>query len=109
MTRDWTFTLPLAGTWYNLWSDLIVQDPSFVDRTFSNAPYVPNMVCELKFQNQTPGATITRSDSKRESGFQLTGGSWDVDRSQSNAIDLNNMNFQTDTAASVLYVKITSL
>ena len=108
MTRDWLFILPNAGVWYNLWT-LITSDPTFLNSTFSNAPYVPSTVCNLKFQNQTPGANIYRSDSKLEGGFQLTGGSWDEDRAPVNAIDLNNNNFKSDTAGAKLYVKITSL
>ena len=107
MTRDFTFTLATANVWYNIWS-LIKSDASFTDLYFGNSPYVPNMVCEFKFQNQTPGANIYRSDSKLEGGFDLTGGSWDRDASNLNSIDLNNQNFKTDTAGAVLYVKITA-
>ena len=107
MTRDWTFTLANANQWYNLWS-LILTDPSFTDSTLSNSPFVSKMACELKFQNLTNGSNIYRSDSKLEAGFQLPGGSWDVDRSDSNSIDLSNCNFQPDTAGAKLYVKITS-
>jgi len=105
MTRDWVFTLPLAGFWYNLW-DLIVADPSFTDPIFSNAPFIPSMVCNLKFQNQTPGSNIYRTDSKKEVGFGLSGGSWDEDRSDRNVTDLKNQYFSTDTAGASLYVKI---
>jgi len=106
MTRDWSFTLPVANQWYNLWKDLISKDTSFTDSTFSNAPFVPNRVCEFKYQNQTAGSNVQLSDSKKEVGMGLTGGSWDVQRSNRNTIDLTNKNFQTDTAGTVLYVAI---
>ena len=107
MTRDWTFTLKTVNQWYNLWT-LIQADKSYTDPTFSNSPYVPNMVRELKFQNKTAGSNIYRSDSKLESGFQLSSFSWDVDRAEGNTIDLTNCNFQSDTANAILYVKITA-
>jgi hypothetical protein len=108
MTRDWVFTLTTPGLWYNLWT-LIQADASFTDPTFSNSPYVPSSVSELKFQNQTAGSVVYRSDNKLEAGFQLTSYSWDVDRSGGhNCIDLKNTNFSTNLAGSKLYVKITS-
>jgi hypothetical protein len=107
MTRDFTFVLTAANQWYNLWNDLITKDSSY-DATASYGPFVPSAVCELKFQNQVPGVNIYRSDSKLESGFLLTGGSWDVDRADRNSIDLKNNNFKSDTAGAKLYVKITS-
>ena len=108
MTTDWTFTLITANQWYNLWT-LITNDPSFTDSKFTSGNYVPNMVCELKYQNQTAGSNITLSDNKLESGFILTGGSWDVSRSSTNTIDLNRRNFKSDTAGTVIYVSIVSL
>lgn len=109
MVRSWSFNITNLNTWLNLWDDLITKDPSFTDRTFSKAPYVPSMVCELKYQNTSPGTTVEKSDSKKEAGFQLTGGSWDVDRSDRNAINLKNVNFKVDTNPTVLYVSITAI
>ena len=108
MTRDWTFTLTNANQWYNLWADLISKDTSFQDASFGNAPYIPNMCCEIKFQSTTTGVNISKSDSKEQSGFKLSGLSWDVDRSTSNNLNLNNYNFMSDTASGTLYVKITA-
>ena len=72
MTRDFTFVLTAANQWYNLWNDLITKDSSY-DATASYGPFVPSVVCELKFQNQVPGVNIYRSDSKLESGFRIHG------------------------------------
>ena len=106
MTRDWTFTLSNANQWYNLWT-LIASDPSYTDPTFTHAPYIPSNVKELKYQNQSNGGNIYVSGSKKEFGFQLTSGSWDVSRAASGAsIDLQNRNFQTDTSGAILYVSI---
>jgi hypothetical protein len=105
MTRSWNFTLSTANVWYNLWT-LIKADPSFTDFTFGNSPYVPNMVSQLKWQNNTPGSNLYKSDSKLEAGFGLPGASWDVDFAQSNNIDLNNVNFKTDTEGATFYVSI---
>lgn len=103
MERDWTFTLTNAGQVYNLWYDLIL--PTITDRTFGNSPYVPGMVAELETQNQTAGANITRRTSTT-GGFQLSSGSWDINRSMSNIIDLKRYNFVTDTGGAVLYVQV---
>src|SRR5271163_4761075 len=107
MTRSWNFTFIAANTVYSLWS-LIQADKSWSDPTFSNSAYVPNQVCEYKFQNLTDGANFFRADSKKEAGFQLTSGSWDVDRSDRNNINLMNEYWSTDTVGAVLYVKVTS-
>ena len=98
MTRNWTFTLTDITKTYNLWNDLIV--PTVLDLTFSNVPYIPKMVQELKVQNQTAGATVTWSK------FALSGGSWDVKRAATNTIDLTKETILVDTNPTVLYVAI---
>ena len=113
MTRDWNFTLTSStattGTliYTNLWT-LITSDSSFKDPYFGNAPFVPNLVTMLKYQNQTPGANIYIADNKLKGGFQLTGGSWDVRNATTDSIDLTNVNFASDTNGAVLYVEITA-
>lgn len=107
MTRDWSFTLQNVGQWYNLWYDLIALDPSF-DTYGATAPFIPSIVCQLEYQNQTPGAAVECSDSKKQQGFQLTGASWDIKSSNNNSIDLKNRNFKADTVNTVLYVAIIS-
>src|SRR5438132_12361999 len=109
MTRSWNFSLLQPQKWYNLWYDLIVKDPSFLDSTFSNSEFVASQVAELEIQNQTPGSTVTRGDGKKENGFALTGGSWDVNRNERNVIDLKNVNLQTDLGGSQVYVSCVSV
>lgn len=106
MTRSWSFSLTDPTKWYSLWNDLIA--PTITDKTFGNSPFVPSTVCEIEYQNQTPGAIIEKSDSRKQAGFQLTGGSWDVNRSNRNDIDLKNVYFKPDTNPTVIYVSITA-
>jgi hypothetical protein len=98
MTRNWTFTLTDITKTYNLWNDLIA--PTVLDLTFSNVPYIPKTVQELKVQNQTAGTISTWSS------IQLSGGSWDVKRAAVNSIDLSKETLSTDTNPTVLYVAI---
>lgn len=105
MTRDFTFQIPNSGQWYNLWDDFIARQIGF-DPTFSNSPYLTNMVSSLEYQNQTPGANIQVSDNKKSVGFNLSGASWDRITSNANTIDLKNKNFMTDTPGATVYVAI---
>ena len=115
MTRSWSFTLKpilnngvVSPTWYNLWT-LITGDSSFTDPYFGNAPFVPNMVEELEIQNQTPGATLQRSDdSELEAGLRVTGNAADLRRAVKSNIDLKRVNLLTDTNPTVVYVGITA-
>jgi hypothetical protein len=109
MTRSWSFSFTTTGTFFNLWNDLISKDATFTDQYFGNAPFVPSMVTELEYQNQTPGSNFGFAfDSKKEAGFNLTGASWDIRRGSRNNIDLKSVYIKTDTNPSVLYVSITA-
>lgn len=107
MQRDFYFTLATPLQWYNVWT-LITQDSTFVDATFTNAPYVPTMVQEFQWQNQTSGATVQESDNKKEAGLQGSSGGGNLRRSSVNSINLKNLYFMTDTASTQLYVSITA-
>src|SRR6266478_7371841 len=111
MTKIFNLTLTASNTWYNLW-DLIKAsfiDPVF-DPTFSQTPYIPSEVCELKWQNQTPGSNIFRTEKINDpytaTGFITQGYAWDVDRADRNIIELKKQNFSSDIAGALLYVSI---
>lgn len=106
MTREWSFTLTVVSKWYNLWSDLIAKDSTFTDPTFTNAPFVPARINELVIQNQTTATILSRSDSKLETGFTISGGSIDRRAGEKNNIDLKNINLSTNTNPTVVYVSI---
>lgn len=102
MTKSWSFSLTDITKTYNLWNDLITKDPSFQCTSFDNCPFVPSQVSELKVQNTSAGTSLTWN------GLVLSGGSWDVDRLDHNAIDLRKQTFQVDTNPTVVYAKISS-
>lgn len=104
MTRDFVFTLTVVGQNFNLW-DMI--NATIVDKTLSNSGFVPKMVKELEVQNLTAGSTIRRSSSPiATTGFEITSGSWDINRSSTHDIDLTSKNFKTDVAGAQIYVQI---
>ncbi|SRR6266571_5386566 len=109
MTKIFNLTLAANNTWYNLWDIIIASIPEF-DQTFSNTPYIPSEVCELKWQNQTAGSNIYRTESISDpyaaTGFITQGYAWDVDRADRNVIELKKQNFSSDTAGALLYVSI---
>ena len=99
MTREWLFTLTDITKTYNLWDHVIAKTPAF-NPTFSNSPFIPSMVQELKVQNQSAGTNAVWSK------FALAGAFWDVKRSATNSINLKGETFSTDTNPTVLYVAI---
>ncbi len=112
MTRSWVFTLAAAGTWYNLWYDLITKDPAFLDATFTNAPFIPSQVCELQIQSPStlnPGVVLNVSyDGKKEGGTELTSGVADLRRSNRNLIGLKQCYIKSDTAGGIANVVISA-
>jgi hypothetical protein len=99
MTRSRTFLLPVANTWYNLWS-LIKADASFTEPTFTTAPYFPSVVNQLNYQSQgaitnanNGGSLINVSfDGVNKSGDDLSSASFDVMRG---VIDLKSIWFRS--------------
>ena len=111
MTKIFNLTLTANNTWYNLWELIKASfaNPAF-DPTFSNTPFIPDCVCELKWQNQTAGSNVYRTEKITNpyaaTGFITQGYAWDVDRSDRNVIELKKQNFSSDIAGALLYVSI---
>jgi len=111
MTRNFQLTLTDASKWYSLW-DLIIAGIEDFDPTFSNTPFIPDRVCELKWQNLSPGSFLRLRDKPNDpyaaEGFITEGYAWDVSRARGNVIDLKNQFFSTDTAGALMYVALTA-
>lgn len=112
MTRSWVFTLAVPNQWYNLWNDLIIQDVSFTDPTFTNGAFVPDRVCELQTQSPSPanaGMILSIAyDGNKEGGTDLTSGSADLRRTNRNAIGLKQTWYKADIGGALVNVAITA-
>jgi hypothetical protein len=112
MTREWTLTLTDADKWYNLWDLVVASFGDDWDSTFSNMPFMPNKVHELKIQNIVAGSHVFRvtnlglTDPYAAAGFDYVGYAWDTLTSRNNSIDLKDQNLSTDTAGAKINVSV---
>jgi hypothetical protein len=114
MTLSYTFVLPNANTWYNLWTLIVgTNNPNFVSNPVT---YIPNMACAISYQNASAitnaanGGNIlyVAFNNALSVGEELFSGAADKISSQSNTIALNSINFKnTNGGASVAVTIIT--
>lgn len=104
MQRSWQLTLPIANTWYNLWT-LITQDPSFTDHTFTTGVFVPSMVSECNIQANNVNISISE-DTNQEVGLNITVGSSYRQAVQTNAIDLKAKSIKSQSNGAIINVAI---
>src|SRR5579859_2045211 len=69
MTKSWQLALPLAASWYNLYT-LIAADSHSTDPTFTTAGFIPSKVAQLDIYATTQGVNISL-DSNNEIGFPV--------------------------------------
>jgi hypothetical protein len=107
MTKGWQFTLAAAGTNYNLWDDLITKDSSFTDPTFSYAPYVPKVVCEINVQAVANPVKMTEDTNLETSDTIAADGSYRKGVT-TNCINLQAIGFNPTVNGTVINVSITA-
>ena len=115
MTRGFVFTLVAHDVVYNLWTDLILA--GVTDKTFSNSPYIPKVVSELKSYVPVAGADSVNNAGnnvsyKTGSGAEMHNSISDdtfMLSSSRNAIDLSTINLQGSADNVQVEVTITAL
>lgn len=103
MTRSWSFTLAGTGASFNLWTQLI--NPTIIDPTFSNSPYVPSRVQELTIEVLTPATMLTWGSMQVSAGINNA----ITMRSSTNSIDLKSQTLIAGTGGMIIAVSIVAL
>ena len=108
MTRSWTFALASSAVWYNLWSDLIAQDATFTDPTFTSASFIPSMVSELLIQGSD--IVFVSEDSRKLGGVSAPATPGSYRKSMiTNSICLKDIYLKPNSAAVSCEIAITSI